>query len=647
LAEYLLPMVEAFSRFMPNVTDVASRTMLYSQIDTFRAGVVEGDLVVSKGGLVYTNELVPAFERTRLGALFVTGSLVAPNATIAEPDIDWSPFLKIKGNVVAGNLCLGGSASEIDGDVTVSGVLMGYYNHGEMHIHGRTRAHLVLVDDYHFIFDGPVERKYVASGAAEISIPVDYERDRLHLILVPEVIDETNFVHDGVILDRLKRGLPILRPENEIGTPPPPHLSDKGAARLAELRTRKARGEDIALVNFEKCELRSIPDELQEFSAARELVLSNNRVKTLPAWIGKFENLEVLELEDCGLATIPREIAQLPRLRRLDLNDNPITALPFGADSFRSVEILSIGQNYQPQSTDFVAKLDLAQFPWLRVVEQSYDINTVDELVYHESDELWSNPHLEILDIGWPALKYGIPAGLLRARNLRALATRVNAAQLGSAIWRLPIFQHLEYLSTGYNDLSRVQLARLYEGLPRAFISTERVDGKDDSEFPQSERLWKIDGDVTHRRFTEAIAALDEMVAPINLRRPFLPSKLHAMLMTLCVRARRSAAEEEQDRGRRSAMAESALGWADRVLSVLPQNPESCWYLDHNQSWLVRLECLYARATGLSLRETPDAAAAKAALDTAQSELDRFPINPEWHSTESAIVRELRARIPA
>jgi hypothetical protein len=35
--------------------------------------------------------------------------------------------------------------------------------------------------------------------------------------------------------------------------------------------------------------------------------------------------------------------------------------------------------------------------------------------------------------------------------------------------------------------------------------------------------------------------------------------------------------------------------------------------------------------------------------DTAQSELDRFlkPINASWYAKESAIVRELRVRIPA
>jgi hypothetical protein len=210
LAEYLLPLTEAFRRFMPEVIDFQSRTMTYGQADSFKAGVVEGDLVVTASGLAMTNELVPAFKDARVGALSVTGSLIAPDATLAEPDIDWSPMLKIKDNVVAKNLVLGGSASEIDGDVTVSGVLMGYYNHGQIRIGGKTRAYVVLVDDYHFIFDGPVERKYVVSGGADIAIPVDYERERLDLILVPEVMDETNFLHDGVLLDRLAKGPPIL-----------------------------------------------------------------------------------------------------------------------------------------------------------------------------------------------------------------------------------------------------------------------------------------------------------------------------------------------------------------------------------------------------------------------------------------------------
>jgi hypothetical protein len=272
-------MAEAFQPFMPAATDVASRTMAYSGLDQFKAGIIEGDVAIDREGLVLTSELVATFKDAPLGAIFVTGSLLAPNATLAEPDIDWSPLLKVKGNVVAKNLCLAGSASEIDGDVTITSVLMGYYNHGKMRIRGKTRALLVPASDYEFIFEGPVERKYVASWSGRPNIPFDYDRDHLDLILAPEVIDETNFVQDGVILDRLKRNLPILRSAGEIGTPAPPKLSDKGAARLAELRARKERGAPVDKIDLGKCELRFVPDALREFSGARELVLSGNRVK--------------------------------------------------------------------------------------------------------------------------------------------------------------------------------------------------------------------------------------------------------------------------------------------------------------------------------------------------------------------------------
>ena len=236
----------------------------------------------------------------------------------------------------------------------------------------------------------------------------------------------------------------------------------------------------------------------------------------------------------------------------------------------------------------------------------------------------------------------------MKARNLRALATRVNAAQLGTVLWRLPYFQQLEYLSIGYTDLDRLQLARLYDGLPRAFITCSKVDGKSDYEFPEDDRLGAIGRSLDQRRFEDATAALDDMVSSLNLRRPLLSVNLHTKLLTLCVRTRRLASEAEQDRGRRQAMAEEALKWADRVLSILPQNAEACWYLDYHALWLVRLQCIYARAVGLALRASPDAGGANAALDLAQSELDRFllPVNAHWHGNESAVVGNLRIRIP-
>jgi hypothetical protein len=648
LSEYLLAMREAFSRFMPGVTDIASLTMTYKRLDEFKAGIVEGDLVVATDGMIQTDQLVPAFKDAPLGALFITGSLLAPKASIIEPDIDWSPLLKVKGDVVARNLCLGGSVSEIDGDVTVAEALTGYYNQGEMRIGGKTRARVIIASDYRFVFEGPVTRKYVVSWGGRLNIPVDYDRDHLDLILAPEVITETNFINDGALLDRIKRGLPILRPEAEIGTPPPRQLSEKGAARLAKLRARKARGETIDIVNFEATELRFAPSELREFVDARELVLSKNEIKTLPPWIGDFSALEALRVEDCGLATIPAEIAALPRLRKLELADNPIVSLPFGPTNFQRLEILTIGQGYVDDATQFVAHLDLALFPMLRIAEQDYSINDIVDIAYSDRDQLWNNPHLEILNISWPAFRNGIPLGLLQAHNLQALAIRLNGAQLASAMARLPQLARFEYLSTGYSDLTSAQVSALYDALPRAFISCDYLDGKSDVEVPKDAALEAIDDDLGRRRFAEAAGALDAAVGSRDLRRPLLPSGAHARLMTLCVQAPRMAAEAEEDRGRRQALADSAALWAGRVLDALPKNAEACWYLEHHRFWLVRLQSLYAKAAGLALGSKPDPAGAKAALDTAQAELDRllFPVNPGWHGKESATVAALRLRIP-
>jgi len=69
LAEYFLPMAEAFQRFMPEVIDIANRTMTHSRADSFKAGVIEGDLRIDREGLVLTSELVPAFKGATLGAI--------------------------------------------------------------------------------------------------------------------------------------------------------------------------------------------------------------------------------------------------------------------------------------------------------------------------------------------------------------------------------------------------------------------------------------------------------------------------------------------------------------------------------------------------------------------------------------------------
>jgi hypothetical protein len=198
--------------------------------------------------------------------------------------------------------------------------------------------------------------------------------------------------------------------------------------------------------------------------------------------------------------------------------------------------------------------------------------------------------------------------------------------------------------------LTRAQLAKLHDNHPRLFISCDCLDRK--SSWERHEQLDAVEKNAEQGRIDEALTELDVLTGSLNLRRPLLPIGPHAKLLTLCVKIRRDAAEAAQDTARRQAMAEAAAEWADRVLSILPRNAEACWYLDHAKLWRVRLQCLYAKTAGLALSEKPDVKGAHAALDLAQSEIDRFllpstELRPwHWHSTESACVRNLRVRIP-
>jgi Leucine-rich repeat (LRR) protein len=647
MAAYLTTLADAFARFMPEITNFASRTMTYRSTAEFRAGIVEGDVVINTQGAIETSAMVEAFKDARLGALFITGSLIAPEVTLVEPDIDWSPMLKVKGDVFAKNLCLGGSASEIDGNVTVSGALTGYYNHGQMRIRGRTRADVIIASDYEFIFDGPVERRYVLSSAGRLNLPVDYDEDRLELILTPEVISESNFINDGRVIDRLKRGLPILRPAAEIGTPPPPMISEAGAERLQSLAARLESGGTIDTVDFMSCELRFVPDELLRFNSARNLVLAKNKVRALPIWLGDFTAVEVLNLAGCGLDTIPVEVARLPKLRDLDLSDNGITALPSKADCFQSVEILRIGEGFHTTSAEFVANLDLSLFPKLRVLEQDYS-NTIETVLYSDEDRLWDNPNLEVLNAASPAFEPGIPAGLLEARNLHALATRLNGRNLPQALERLPRLQRLKYLSAGYGKLSRADLCQLSEGLPGCFIACHYVDGQFGDQVPEHQQLWSIENKISHRQYPAAVTALETLLIGRDLRQPLLPVDTHARLLKLSSRVYELAALFETDAGQRRAWADHALASADRALEILPRHVEACWHLDHHKLWLARLQSLYAKGLGLALGSEPAPQAALDIFDAAQAEVDRFllPINPAWHGSERAELVKLREQIP-
>lgn len=399
--------------------------------------LTEGDLTLGTEGLLQTERLVPELIDTmgakdHLVGIVVTGNLIAPKATLLEPDIDWSPRIKVFGNLEAKNLCLGGSIVDIGGDLIANGTVFGFYNHGTLRVAGRTRADVLLSADYTMKFSGEVTRRFTLGSVSRMNIPADFADATLGLVLDPDMLDSYGSLRDGEIITRLSSGGSILKPDIEIGRASEPKLSKAGREKLDAIAARANRGEMITEINLIGCDLSFVPEDIRAYRELSVLRLSKNNIKVLPDWLGYyFPMLEVLTAEDCGLTTIPAELAVHPGLRELNISYNKIDGLPLGQGAFPALEKLVIGRGWSDDHVEFVANLDLAQFPKLRALDQGF--SNLPGLVFGAEARLWNAPTLEYLDFG-AIFDEAVPEGLIQASGLRGMSCSVASRAVRSAI---------------------------------------------------------------------------------------------------------------------------------------------------------------------------------------------------------------------
>src|ERR1700754_2320415 len=101
----LIPAETAIACFFPEGRDLYDCFSLYVRDDEKALVLLaEGDLILDAEGLLQTERLVPELIGTmgpkdHLVGIVVTGNLIASKATLLEPDIDWSPRIKVLGNL--------------------------------------------------------------------------------------------------------------------------------------------------------------------------------------------------------------------------------------------------------------------------------------------------------------------------------------------------------------------------------------------------------------------------------------------------------------------------------------------------------------------------------------------------------------------
>jgi Leucine-rich repeat (LRR) protein len=98
---------------------------------------------------------------------------------------------------------------------------------------------------------------------------------------------------------------------------------------LKEISSRIGALKKLRMLDLGHNQLSEIPESIGDLSGLTDfLYLHDNRLKSLPAAIGKLGRLRELHLRNNRLSSLPGEIGLLPELRLLDLRGNPIAGLP-------------------------------------------------------------------------------------------------------------------------------------------------------------------------------------------------------------------------------------------------------------------------------------------------------------------------------
>ena len=200
--------------------------------------------------------------------------------------------------------------------------------------------------------------------------------------------------------------------------------------------------------------LDSLPARLLGLAPSlRFLVLSHNRLDSLPAWMGRLRALEVLAVNGNRLRALPASLAQLTALRQLDAAHNRLAELPAGLGALPRLERLSLAANpltHIPQ--------DLAGAPALRELDLSglavADYEQLGDVLIHQ-------PHLRVLHLrGYlppgaprPVGAAYVPRQLARMDSLEALhldgAPLDNPAADFLVLGRAPRLRLLSMAGTG------------------------------------------------------------------------------------------------------------------------------------------------------------------------------------------------------
>lgn len=111
---------------------------------------------------------------------------------------------------------------------------------------------------------------------------------------------------------------------------------------LNDLRKSLPKLEDLVLTSNK---IVTVPPAIGQFTALKKINLNANQITSLPPEIGKLQKLEQLNLYKNSLTSLPKEIYTLSNLRAIDLYYNQLDQLDTAVRNWSKLEILYLANN--------------------------------------------------------------------------------------------------------------------------------------------------------------------------------------------------------------------------------------------------------------------------------------------------------------